>query len=238
MDNKTIGLLISTRRKEKGLTQKALAEQLNVTDKAVSKWERDIAKPDINTIPKLAEILDLSLEELMNLPVKPKVESSSEPETPVVDPSSSEKSDAVAPESDEMERVAYREKAKKLLIKGAFGFCAGFTFALITSRELGFGFATLIGFFLAGVPYGWELVGRLLGNWVVVGHIAIMIIVFVIRFAVSLFISWLAYPIALAYNLMKSQKVGSTSRRILTAVWIIVVILVVVFALLLTQPWA
>lgn len=39
---------------------------MNVTDKAVSKWERNISCPDINSIPKLAEILDVSVEELLN----------------------------------------------------------------------------------------------------------------------------------------------------------------------------
>ena len=39
---------------------------LNITDKAVSKWERDIACPDTKTIPKLAELLGVSVEELMN----------------------------------------------------------------------------------------------------------------------------------------------------------------------------
>lgn len=68
MDKQSIGTVISTNRKKKGMTQKALAEQLNVTDKAVSKWERDIACPDINTVPKLAEILDVPVESLINLP--------------------------------------------------------------------------------------------------------------------------------------------------------------------------
>lgn len=66
MANKSMGEIISTLRKEKGMTQKELAEQLNITDKAVSKWERDVACPDVNTIPKLAEILGVSLDELMN----------------------------------------------------------------------------------------------------------------------------------------------------------------------------
>lgn len=65
--NKTMGELIAERRKEKGLTQKGLAEQLNITDKAVSKWERNLACPDISTIPRLAEILGLSVEELLNV---------------------------------------------------------------------------------------------------------------------------------------------------------------------------
>ena len=44
---------------------------LNVTDKAVSKWERDVARPDTGTIPKLAEILGISVEELMNAKNQP-----------------------------------------------------------------------------------------------------------------------------------------------------------------------
>ena len=66
MANKSMGEVISTLRKEKGMTQKELADMLNITDKAVSKWERDIACPDTMTMPKLAEILGISVEELMN----------------------------------------------------------------------------------------------------------------------------------------------------------------------------
>ena len=71
MTNKSMGEIISTLRKEKGMTQKELADQLNITDKAVSKWERDIACPDTMTIPKLAEILGISVEELMNVKSAP-----------------------------------------------------------------------------------------------------------------------------------------------------------------------
>lgn len=71
MANKSMGEIICTLRKEKGLTQKELADKLNITDKAVSKWERDLAFPDTQTIPKLAEILGVSLEELMNAKAAP-----------------------------------------------------------------------------------------------------------------------------------------------------------------------
>ena len=66
MANKSMGEIISTLRKEKNMTQKDLAAKLNITDKAVSKWERDVACPDTLTLPKLAEILEVSVEELMN----------------------------------------------------------------------------------------------------------------------------------------------------------------------------
>ena len=49
------------------MTQAELAERMGVTDKAVSKWERDISFPDINTIPKLAEIFNVSVDELMQV---------------------------------------------------------------------------------------------------------------------------------------------------------------------------
>ncbi|MBQ8859129.1 MAG: helix-turn-helix transcriptional regulator [Clostridia bacterium] len=65
MANKSMGEIISTLRREKGMTQKELADMLNITDKAVSKWERDVACPDTQTIPKLAKILEVSVEELL-----------------------------------------------------------------------------------------------------------------------------------------------------------------------------
>jgi len=57
MEQQTMGARIAALRKEKGLTQLELAQQLNVTDKAVSKWERDKASPDIHSIPRLAQAL-------------------------------------------------------------------------------------------------------------------------------------------------------------------------------------
>ena len=66
MNNQSMGDMISTLRKEKGMTQKDLADRLSITDKAVSKWERNLAFPDTATIPGLAEILGVSVEELMN----------------------------------------------------------------------------------------------------------------------------------------------------------------------------
>lgn len=66
MDNKIVGEFIATRRKEKGLTQRELAEKLHVTNKAISKWENGLGFPDIHLIEPLAEALDVSLIELMH----------------------------------------------------------------------------------------------------------------------------------------------------------------------------
>ena len=65
MKNKTLGMMISSLRKEKQMTQLELASLMNVTDKAVSKWERDLSCPDINSLPKLAEHLEVSVDDLM-----------------------------------------------------------------------------------------------------------------------------------------------------------------------------
>ncbi len=62
---KSLGALITELRKEKGMTQAQLAEQMGVTDKAVSKWERDLSCPDISSVPKLAEILGVTVDQLM-----------------------------------------------------------------------------------------------------------------------------------------------------------------------------
>ena len=59
--------MIAMLRKEHGMTQLELAEKMGVTDKAVSKWERDLSFPDVNSIPKLAEIFNVSVDELMQV---------------------------------------------------------------------------------------------------------------------------------------------------------------------------
>ena len=66
MATKTMGEKISALRKEKGMTQRQLAELMNVTDKAVSKWERDLSCPDIHSIPALAQALGVTAEELLD----------------------------------------------------------------------------------------------------------------------------------------------------------------------------
>lgn len=65
MNAKQLGPFISERRKELGMTQTHLAKKLHVTDKAVSRWERGIGLPDINSIEALAKALEVSLVELM-----------------------------------------------------------------------------------------------------------------------------------------------------------------------------
>ncbi len=66
MRYKHMGQMIASLRKEKNYTQKELADTLGITDKAVSKWERGIAYPDILLIPKLAETLGVTTDILLS----------------------------------------------------------------------------------------------------------------------------------------------------------------------------
>ena len=65
MEKKTIGGFIATLRKANGMTQKDLAEQLNVSDKTISRWERDDGAPDLALIPVIAEIFNVTCDELL-----------------------------------------------------------------------------------------------------------------------------------------------------------------------------
>lgn len=65
MDAKSLGKFIQACRKDLGLTQEELGIKLNVTDKAVSRWERGIGFPDVKLLEPLADALQISVEELI-----------------------------------------------------------------------------------------------------------------------------------------------------------------------------
>ena len=65
MDNLKFGSFIAQLRKENNMTQKELADRLNVTDKAVSKWETGKGFPDVKLMEPLAQELGISLVELL-----------------------------------------------------------------------------------------------------------------------------------------------------------------------------
>ncbi|MBR6650084.1 MAG: helix-turn-helix transcriptional regulator [Clostridia bacterium] len=65
MERKSMGQFIAALRRVSGMTQKQLAEKLNVSDKAVSRWERDECAPDLTLIPVIAEIFNITSDELL-----------------------------------------------------------------------------------------------------------------------------------------------------------------------------
>ena len=66
MDTNATGRFIAERRKQKGYTQKELAEKLMVTDKAISRWETGKGLPDTSLLKPLGDILDVSVSELLS----------------------------------------------------------------------------------------------------------------------------------------------------------------------------
>lgn len=68
----SFGTFLKQKRQEKNLTQKELAKLLIVSESAVSKWEKDVAHPDISLLPKLSEILDVTEHELITASIDKK----------------------------------------------------------------------------------------------------------------------------------------------------------------------
>lgn len=69
----TLGMRIAQLRREKQLKQDELAQMLNVSAQAVSKWENDLTCPDISCLPQLAEILGVTVDELLSGKKEPTV---------------------------------------------------------------------------------------------------------------------------------------------------------------------
>lgn len=66
MDSQKTGRLIAALRREKGLTQKQLAESMHLSDRTVSKWERGAGCPDLSLLPKLSGLLGVAIEQLLS----------------------------------------------------------------------------------------------------------------------------------------------------------------------------
>ena len=211
MEAKSTGTIIYENRKKKSFTQKTLADKLNVTDKDVSNWERDIARPDLRTIPKLAEVLDIPTALLTSIPTNSKTVFM--PEHDEHNNHSANMMESLDESVLDVKYAIYKENVKHLLKQGLAGFSAGFIFVLLTSfldqEPLNLMMALAVGLYFSGIPYGWGLLTKVIGHWIVIGSIPIMIIVFCCKFACAILISWVAYPIALLYNLIRSQRNGS-----------------------------
>ena len=65
MEKKTLGSFISALRRAQGLTQQEVADRLAVSNKAVSRWERDEAMPDILLLPAIADLFGVTVDELL-----------------------------------------------------------------------------------------------------------------------------------------------------------------------------
>lgn len=71
MDCKKVGNLILGLRKEKGLTQKQLADAINISDKTISKWERGLGCPDVSLLHELSDALSVNIEKMLSGDLNP-----------------------------------------------------------------------------------------------------------------------------------------------------------------------
>lgn len=71
MDCRKVGNLILSLRKEKGLTQKALADTMNISDRTISKWERGIGCPDVSLLHDLSDILGVNIDKILSGDLEP-----------------------------------------------------------------------------------------------------------------------------------------------------------------------
>ncbi len=65
MDCGKVGVLISSLRKEKNMTQRAVANKMNISDKTISKWERGLGCPDVSLLGDLSKILGVNIERIL-----------------------------------------------------------------------------------------------------------------------------------------------------------------------------
>ena len=66
MDQIKIGKFISSKRKEKNITQAKLAEMLYISERSISKWENGVCMPDVGTMPELCKILEITINDLFS----------------------------------------------------------------------------------------------------------------------------------------------------------------------------
>ena len=147
MEKKTIGGFIAALRKANGMTQKDLAERLNVSDKTVSRWERDDGAPDLAAIPAIAEIFGVTCDELLRGERK----------------SPTERAEA----TDETESTPKAEKQRQRLLKSTFSQYKNRTYiamgvsvvGIITALICNLAFLNaVLGFFLGAIFFAASIV--------------------------------------------------------------------------------
>ena len=117
MEKKTIGGFIAALRKANGMTQKDLADRLNVSDKTISRWERDDGDPDLAAIPVMAEIFGVTCDELLRGERK----------------SQEERAEA----TEQSEPTATGEKQRQRLLKSTFSKYQTYTYIAIGVSVVG-----------------------------------------------------------------------------------------------------
>ena len=193
-----IGANIATQRKLAGLTQAGLAEKMNYSDKAVSKWERGESMPDILTLIQLSELFSISINELL-----------ADPDELPGNPGKLEKA------MTQVSEKALKRKANKNVILGLSStlvwFIALFIFVVISSFDLPYSW---IAFFCA-VPINAIVLLSLRSAWRDFRWNRVLISVIVWGFLVSIYVT---LRIFLCFNMWKIFLLGIPGE-IATFLW-------------------
>lgn len=146
MNQKKIGAFLKELRKEKGLTQEQLSEQLGITNRTVSRWENGINMPDFDLVIELADIYDINIEELLD----------GERKTDMID---KEKEEALLKVADyeSTEKMNFLKKLNFLFIIAVIAFIA---YAILESNGLtATGIYEHIAEFCLGLVFGMLVIG-------------------------------------------------------------------------------
>lgn len=142
MEAKTMGRFMAALRKANGMTQKELAEKLNVSDKSVSRWETDEGSPDLSLIPVIAEIYGVTCDELLRGERKPSAERTDKQPEGEISPRGEK-------QRQRLMKAGLAKYRSKTLITLGIAF-AGLIAAMLFN--LGF-YKSYLGFFVAAVFY-------------------------------------------------------------------------------------
>ena len=140
MNELDIGAKIAKLRKERGFTQKDLADFLNVTDKAVSRWESGAGNPDIALLPKIAKLLGTSTDYLLGVSEKPPKNNLDSNQADNPDTSPLFRGD----ESQDDDRFHQLKAAKGFAIAGSFLRCALFFALSLIFRDNSIGMVSYV----------------------------------------------------------------------------------------------
>lgn len=109
----------------------------------------------------------------------------------------------------EEEQQKNKLKVRALLLMGFLGFTGGFLAVIISNlsdnRDILWTAAFVIGTFTAGIPFGWVLVGDFFSSFVHIYNIPALLISFLFKGVLTVFVGWIAYPIALLLALIKAN---------------------------------
>ena len=97
----------------------------------------------------------------------------------------------------------YKENIIKICLMTGIGYIVAFLLFLSIEPDYELSTQLTAAFFFATVPYGWSLINKIAGGWVMAGSIPVILCVFILKLVAAVFLGWIATPIALIYNIVR-----------------------------------